>query len=320
MTVVGLTVQELIPSLDTSYPWDPGDWNTSDTHTVMTYSSVKVSTLRMRINFPPSHTNMKISTGHIVTGVIITTVVFLWMTEGPDTSTLLEVWTNDIRPVHDWRRIQKNSRHEDILPTTGTGFHHRSSFWSTTHVLARSLLYGTGPWNHINRDSVIEQVYETSGLPPQACCPNLTCSNETPTVVSDIRLLQPQPSEETSTITSERYRDCFCPTCWFFHTFGTTRMTCETGPSWRVLWIQSRKSGILFSRRVSKDRWPTWKCRKQWTSTSRTTKPLDQINFRQNLLRRCHRNKYKYFWNGSIKCWIEGSWLPKWQKRRWRTN
>ncbi len=52
------------------------------------------------------------------------------------------------------------------------------------HALDRSLLYDTGPWKDTNRDSVIEQSYETSGLPPQACCPNLMCSNMKKVVVS----------------------------------------------------------------------------------------------------------------------------------------
>ena len=52
-TVVGLTVQEFIPSLDVVYPWEPGEWNASGEHTVMTHSSVKIVTLRMSTNLPP---------------------------------------------------------------------------------------------------------------------------------------------------------------------------------------------------------------------------------------------------------------------------
>ena len=43
-TVVGLLVQELIPALDTAFPWEPGVWNMSDTHETMTHSSTKVVT------------------------------------------------------------------------------------------------------------------------------------------------------------------------------------------------------------------------------------------------------------------------------------
>ena len=53
-TVVGLTMQELISSLDVTYPWEPGEWNTSGTHTVMTHSSTKVFTLYMITNLHPS--------------------------------------------------------------------------------------------------------------------------------------------------------------------------------------------------------------------------------------------------------------------------
>ena len=50
-TVVGLTMQGLIPSLDaTAYPWEPGEWNTSRMHTVMTHSSTKVFALCMNNN------------------------------------------------------------------------------------------------------------------------------------------------------------------------------------------------------------------------------------------------------------------------------
>ena len=53
-TVVGLTMQELIPSLETAYPWESAGWNTSGTHTVMTHSSIKVFTLCMNTNLHPS--------------------------------------------------------------------------------------------------------------------------------------------------------------------------------------------------------------------------------------------------------------------------
>ena len=94
--VVGLTFQELMPSLDTPYPWGPGDLNTSDTHTVMTHSSTRVSTLRMSTDFSPSDIKMETNTGRIGKGGIHTADGFLWMTEGPDASTLLEEWAKNI--------------------------------------------------------------------------------------------------------------------------------------------------------------------------------------------------------------------------------
>jgi hypothetical protein len=44
------------------------------------------------------------------------------------------------------------------------------------HTISRELTYAEDPWEHDNQDSVLEQGYETSGLPPQACCPNKDCT------------------------------------------------------------------------------------------------------------------------------------------------
>ena len=68
--VVGLTVQEFIPSLDTVYPWESGEWNTSGAYTVMTHSSTKIVTLRMSTNLPPSVASTGTHTGQIGTGSI----------------------------------------------------------------------------------------------------------------------------------------------------------------------------------------------------------------------------------------------------------
>ncbi len=64
-TVVGLLVQELIPDLDTAFPWEPGVWNMSDTHATMTHSSTKVTTLRMAINLPNSPADTESGVGQI---------------------------------------------------------------------------------------------------------------------------------------------------------------------------------------------------------------------------------------------------------------
>jgi hypothetical protein len=141
----------------------------------MTYSSTKVATLRMVINLPPSASDTESSVGQIGSRGINTKDGFMWISEKPDASVLLEVWDSDIGRLSSaevpftivegfkWSveiRTPYLPEVRDLL--------HRSSFWSTSHVLARSLLYDEGPWKDTNRDSVIEQVYETSGLPPQA--------------------------------------------------------------------------------------------------------------------------------------------------------
>ena len=130
---------------------------------------------------------------------------------GPDAPALLEDWEKKVLRQTDAEcqySIEERFKRTIIIKTSYLpevrDTLQSSSFWSTTHVLSRSLLYDTGPWDDINRDSVIEQVYEASGLPPQACCPNLTCSNRTPAVVTGTRLLQAQPSEPPSITTLQR--------------------------------------------------------------------------------------------------------------------
>jgi hypothetical protein len=80
-TVVGLLVQELIPALDTAFPWEPGVWNMSDTHATMTHSSTKVATLRMNINLPTSTSDTASSVGQIGSRGINTKDGFMWISE-----------------------------------------------------------------------------------------------------------------------------------------------------------------------------------------------------------------------------------------------
>ena len=82
--------------LDTAYPWEPGEWNTSGSHTVMTHSSTKVFTLCMSTNLHPSAIPTEPYTGQIGAGVISTKDGFLWMVEGPDAPALLEEWIKEV--------------------------------------------------------------------------------------------------------------------------------------------------------------------------------------------------------------------------------
>jgi hypothetical protein len=137
------------------------------------------------------------------------------MTDGrADAPALLEEWVKEVSRLTDVETQYSIGEGFKRTIFMGTSYLpevrdilESSSHWSTTHVLSRSLLYVTGPWNDANRDSVIEQVYEASGLPPQACCPKY--SNRTPSVVTGTRPFQVPTSEESSTITTERYLDCF---------------------------------------------------------------------------------------------------------------
>ena len=159
---------------DATYPWEPGGWNTSGTHTVMTHSSIKVFTLCMSTNLHPSDIPTETYTGQIGAGDISTRNDFLWLVEGSDAPALLEEWVKEVSRLTDAKT--RHSIEEGLLRTITIRTSYlpeirdilqSSSYWSTTHDLSRSLLYDTGPWDDTNRDSVIEQVYEASGIPPQ---------------------------------------------------------------------------------------------------------------------------------------------------------
>ncbi len=49
----------------------------------------------------------------------------------------------------------------------------RSTEWTESNILERGLLRDSGPWQDTNRDAILEQIYEVSGLSPLACCPLL---------------------------------------------------------------------------------------------------------------------------------------------------
>ena len=173
-TVVGLTMQELIPSLEAAYPWGSGEWNTSGTDTAMTHSSIKVFTLCMNTNLHPSAISTEPYTGQIGAGGISTRNGFIWLAEGPDAPALLEEWAKEVSRQTDpetQHSIEEGLLRTIIIRTSYLpeirDILQSSSNWSTTHNLSRSLLYDTGPWDDTNRDSIIEQVYEASGLPPQ---------------------------------------------------------------------------------------------------------------------------------------------------------
>ena len=87
------------------------------------------------------------------------------------------------------------------------------------HMFFPEASYMTKVLGTILKETRSHSKYESSGLPPQPCCPNLTSSNRTPSVVTGTRLLQAQTSEESSITTLERYLDCFCPSSWQFHDF-----------------------------------------------------------------------------------------------------
>jgi hypothetical protein len=96
-TVVGLLVKDLIPALDTVFPWEPGAWNMSDTHTTMTHSLAKVTILHVSINIPTLVSDTESSVGQIGSRSMNTKEGFMWISEKPNVSVLLEAWVSYIR-------------------------------------------------------------------------------------------------------------------------------------------------------------------------------------------------------------------------------
>jgi ribonuclease HI len=96
----------------------------------------------------------------------------------------------------------------------------KSTEWMESNVLKRGLLRKLNPWEDTNRDAVLEQGYEKTGLAPVACCPR--CNNKQAVVISGVRQREdPHGSraQEQSGISQERYMDCFCAQCWSFQNF-----------------------------------------------------------------------------------------------------
>ncbi len=79
-----------------------------------------------------------------------------------------------------------------------------------SNVLERGLLRKSNPWEDTNRDAVLEQVYEKTGLAPVASCPK--CQNKQAVVISGVRQREdPRGSQAhvQSEMSKERYMDCF---------------------------------------------------------------------------------------------------------------
>ena len=96
----------------------------------------------------------------------------------------------------------------------------RSTEWTESNTLERGLLRDSGPWQDTNRDTVLEQVYEVSGLSPLACCPR--CTHKQATIISGVRRREAPdgvPAQEQDETSQERYLDCFCAQCWSFQNF-----------------------------------------------------------------------------------------------------
>ena len=136
----------------------------------------------------------------------------LWIVEEASTVQLLITWAKGSNPVSKsnsnpghqtvemWKRsttvgVQNLVELKDLLQ--------ENTEWETSHILSRKIINAPGTWDNTDRDAVLEQGYESSGLPPQACCPR--CVNKKPVIVSGIR--EPtEPSKQDPPL-QERYLD-----------------------------------------------------------------------------------------------------------------
>ncbi len=66
----------------------------------------------------------------------------------------------------------ENHRHQNHRLPEMRALLQQSTTWSSEQTISKELTYSEGPWEQDNRDSVLEQGFETSGLSSQACCPN----------------------------------------------------------------------------------------------------------------------------------------------------
>ncbi len=96
----------------------------------------------------------------------------------------------------------------------------KNTEWTESNILERDLLRKSDPWEDTNRDAVLEEGVEKTGLSPLACCPH--CNNMQTAVISGIRQredLHGRPAQEQGGTSQERYMDCFCDQCWIFQNF-----------------------------------------------------------------------------------------------------
>ena len=102
----------------------------------------------------------------------------------------------------------------------------RSTELGESNVLERGLLRQSNPWEDTNRDTVMEQVYEKTGLAPVASCPQ--CQNKQAVVISGVRQREDPCDSQAhlrSEMSQERYMECFCSQCWSFQDFRHNKDT-----------------------------------------------------------------------------------------------
>ena len=115
----------------------------------------------------------------------------LWVVDDENSARLLSTWVETLAPqdlsdhslpVGMWKRRTTVTTSNlanlwDLLQ--------ECSEWKSTFIVERKIVQASEAWEHSNRDAVLEQGYEASGLPPRACCQICNCRK--PAVVSGVR-------------------------------------------------------------------------------------------------------------------------------------
>ena len=152
----------------------------------------------------------------------------------------------------------------------------------TKTILERGLLRESGPWQDTNRDAVLEQGYEPTGLSPLAYCPR--CSHKQATIISGVHERETphvSPALELDS-TQERYLDCFCSQCWSFQNFRHNKIEVY---DWSFLAEALKDCKIKDPKLLEKGLKGPIKdseMQKLLTTTSRTTRHRDRPRFRRN--------------------------------------
>jgi hypothetical protein len=166
---------------------------------------------------PPPDPHPNTHTGRIGERGIPTKTGFPWVTDGPDTPSSLGQWAQDYLRQHEQLGVldenvirQATMRTISIKTTnlpTMRGLLQQSMTCPNEHTISKDLTNAEDPWENDNRDSVLEQGYETSFLPPETYCPNKDFTQGMPVVVSGIRNIDNPAVSTTPEVIQERYLD-----------------------------------------------------------------------------------------------------------------
>jgi hypothetical protein len=98
-TVTGFTLQEILPQAEFPHP---GIIQTErDPHLQVTHFSSTVHTLWIQMEGPPPDPHRNTHTGQIGGRGIPTKAGFVWVTDGPDTTSRIEQWAQDYLRQHE---------------------------------------------------------------------------------------------------------------------------------------------------------------------------------------------------------------------------